>query len=330
MQSSEQPTRRSFLVGGAAALGLLALDPHLPAAIAEEPSSARAAPWWLVKYPERSRVVETHSAKVLRGTAVDSFFLRQMVDQSIMSLTGAGDPDAAWRAILGESRRILLKFNSVGASIVRTNDPLAELLVRAISDAGYDRDGIGLVEVSRHLREELGTAELPTGWRGKVAVGNQEEELAAYVSWSDAIINVPLLKTHQIAGMSCSLINLSHAIIRRPALYHADGCAPFVGQIISSPDVTKRLKLCLVNALRTVVDRGPDARPEDVAPTARLLLGYDPVAIDAVAVSILAAERRTRGLPSTIAVPHLDSAEAMGLGRAQSTGIDRLTQVVSG
>lgn len=333
-----QPSRREFIRIGAAAVGALAIGSAVAEDAATQPalSSAPAAtlapgviPWWIERYPERSRVVDTYSPRLLRGTTVDPFFLQQTVNSAVMTLTGAADPDAAWRRILGDAERIVLKFNSVGAEALRINDPLAVAIVRELREAGYDPGKIALVEASPHLRTELETAEVPQGWSGRIRFGEHEEELAAYVTWADAIIDVPLLKTHQIAGMSCCLKNLSHAVIRRPALYHADSCSPFVAQIVSQEELRDRLKLCLVNAMRMVIDRGPDARPEDIVLSSRLLAGFDPVAVDSVGLSLLSSERRARGLASEIPVPYLVAADQLGLGRAASAQIERLSQVLN-
>lgn len=326
-QQDTHPSRRQFFRLGAAAMGALAVG----SAIGDDldPPIFDGGPWWIERFPERSRVVDAHCPRLLRGTTVDPFFLQQTVNSSVMTLTGAADPEAAWRKILGDAERIVLKFNSVGATSLRINDPLAVALVRELRQAGYDPAKVALVEASAHLQSELGTAVTPQGWSGRIRFGSHEEELAAYVSWADAIIDVPLLKTHQIAGMSCSLINLSHAVIRRPALYHADKCSPFVAQIVSQKEIRDRLKLCMVNALRIVVDRGPDAKPNDIAVSSRLLVAFDPVAVDSVGLSLLSGERRSRGLSTEIDVPYLIAAEQLGLGRANSSLIERLTQTVT-
>ena len=54
------------------------------------------------------------------------------------------------------------------------------------------------------------------------------------------------------------------------------------------------------------------------------MLGFDPLAVDTVGLSILALERRRLGLPGGLAVRYLDSAAAMELGRWRRGDIDRL------
>lgn len=323
-----RPTRRELLCTAAAAsLGSLRLgaqDAPPPVETQTAPPIRLSTPWWLAEEPQRSRVVDIRSDKVLHGTSVDSLELEAMLRRAITALTRARTHEEAWRKILGDARRIVVKFNSVGAEVIRTTDALARVLVSELGGAGYPPERVTLVEVSRYIWHELRTAEPPMGWGSAIAVGDRAEPLANYLLEADAIINVPFLKTHQIAGMSGSLKNLSHAVIRHPGRYHSDGCAPFVGQVVGSAEVASRLKLNVTNALRIVVDRGPDAREEDLVDCGGLIVGYDPVAVDSIGLGLLSVERRRKGLPGTMRVPHLLAAGDDGVGRWRPSDIDRI------
>jgi len=323
-------TRRQVLGAAAAAMGLMgersaAQDGRVIAqgdpGVGELPRIP--PPWWMERLGPRSRVVEVHSQKVLQHSIVDPLVLRQMLTQGVRTLTGTLSPQAAWRELLGDARRIVLKFNSVGANVLSTTDPMARAIVEALEVAGYDVGAVGLVEAPSYLPSRLGTRLPAGGWGEPIQVGGQLEPLAAYVYEADAIINVAFLKTHQIAGLSGCLKNLSHAVIRHPARYHANWCSPYVAQVVGSEAVSSRLRLNLVNALRVVVDRGPDANPEDVVDYRGLLLGVDPVAVDRVGLSVLTAERARLGLVQDLRVPSLTDAARMGLGRVRPEGIER-------
>lgn len=330
-----QPTRRELLTAAAAAtLGLFA-DSHRGRAQSSQPATSPArslnagrVPWWREGGgpcpPGRSRVVDIRSSGVLHASVVDQVTLGEMLDQGIQNLTGAATVERGWQVVLGSAERIVLKFNAVGAPVIKTNDALARVLVERIAGAGYSSDKIALAEVPHFVAQELGTSEVVRGWGAAVEVGGTPEPLAQYLYDADALINVAFLKTHQIAGMSGCMKNLSHALIRHPARYHGNGCSPYVGQVVGSDEVSSRLKLNLVNAIRLVVKGGPDAREEDIVPWGGLLLGFDPLAIDTVGLSILAAERRRLGLTSGLEVRYLSSAAKMGLGRWQPADIDRI------
>ena len=201
---------------------------------------------------------------------------------------------------------------------------LAASLVTSILDAGYDRHGIVLAEAPSRGLLELGVGTASPDWGAPIPVGTNMEPLARYVLDADAIIDVPFLKTHRIAGMSGCMKNLSHAVIRHPALYHGGGCAPYVGQVISHQAVSSRLRLCVVDALRLVIRNGPDASPDDLLDHGGILLGFDPVAVDTVGLALLGLRRRLAGIDKPLSVPSLSSAATLGAGRAVAHNIEQV------
>ena len=57
-----------------------------------------------------------------------------------------------------------------------------------------------------------------------MAGGGPRDRLAGVLDQVTAIVNVPFLKTHNLAGMTCCLKNLSHALVKHPAQFHTGGC----------------------------------------------------------------------------------------------------------
>lgn len=330
--AAQRPTRRALIrAAGGAAIGWLATpalgSPHVQdqgGPPEEAAAAADATPWWLGADHPVSRVVEVRAERALRGDSVDPHVLRNMIDRAVKLLSRAASPEQGWRAILRGAKRIVIKFNAVASAVIGTNDVFAAALVDRLANAGCDPEAITTVELSNDTVLRLGTRAATRGWGGSIPVGGSAEQLAAYFLDADAVINVPLLKTHQIAGMSCCMKNISHAVIRRPARYHANGCSPYVGQVISAPEVRNRLRIHLVNALRVVVDRGPEAHASDVANWGGVLAGFDPVAVDHVGRSILEVQRRERNLDAHLEVPYLRAAGDSGLGRWRPSEIERV------
>ncbi len=339
------PSRRDVLRAAAAAAalgvlpsGLIAATQDAPASqtrsepatrpangsATTRPSQTDGTPWWMGPAFPRSRVVDVRGAAIGDRDAMDEPALAEMVTMGLVTLTGTKTPTAAWRAILGRSSRLLIKFNHVGAEKLATNSPLARVLVESLTEAGYKTSDIVLVEVEKQVQHALGVAAPPTGWGQKIPVGDGEEELAEYLLWAEAVINVPLIKTHRIAGMSGALKNLSHALIRHPARYHANQCSPYVAQIVGHKAVNGRLKLNVANALRTVARGGPEAGMDNVVTANRLLMGFDPLAVDAVAYELLLAQRRSLGALAAFDVPYMVSAAELGVGRLAAHQVERV------
>jgi len=335
-----RPSRRSVLKAAAvAAAGWLGQRLWGQSRPSSRPASAPASrpalrpvptPWWLREDRGRARVVDVRSAAALTDSLPDPVTVEELLDQGILYLTEAETLPEAWRAALGNARNVVIKFNSVGAQALATNDALARAIVARLRLAGYPREAITLVEAPHYLYDQLGVRRPVSGWGKSISVSGQVQPLARYFLEADAVINVPLLKTHQIAGMSCCMKNLSHAIIRHPARCHANGCSPYVGQVIGHPEVSRRIKLHVVNALRVVFNRGPDATPEDIGDYGGLLLGFDPLAIDLVGRSILGMERRQRNMSAWFAVPSMDTAAEMGVGRWRPAEIERIALELAG
>ncbi len=233
----------------------------------------------------------------------------------LREMVGARTAGDAWRTILGPAQRIVLKFNHVGAGVLGTNEPLARALIESLGGADYALNGIAAVEAPETLPAELGLRVPEAGWGAPIPVGDGVDALAAYLYESDALINVSLLKTHQIAGMSGALKNLSHGLIRHPARYHGHKCSPYVGQVVGNKEVSSRLKINIVNALRLVVRNGPDAARGDVVDCGTLLMAFDPVAVDTVGHELLLSKRHSAGLTDGVDVPYLTAAAEWGVGR---------------
>lgn len=283
-----------------------------------------AQPWWVEEFPGRSLVVDIRSGAAVQAGRVDRGVLGRMLDQGVAALADTGLATQAWRRILGRAERIALKFNAVGAEVVRTNDVLADAILSSLESAGYSSRSVCVVEAMEQDRPGA-LRTVRTGWGPPIVLDGQEEPLAAWLHDADALISVGTLKTHPIAGISGCMKNVSHAVVRRPARYHRNGCSPYVGVIVGSQPVRSRLKLNILSALRVVLDKGPDAEPGDVHDYGALLLGFDPVAVDAIGLDILAGERRRVGLRSDIDVPYLVSAAALNVGRAAPEAVGRLT-----
>lgn len=324
------PSRRDVLRAAAGvALGTIAgaasgQEPEPASRPAPAASSSDSRPWWLgPRYP-RSRVVEIQDARVLVDGRADDVILADLIDLGLRVLTGLPTATEALQHILGPARRIAVKFNHVDAEQIGTNEAVARALAAALATAGYGPDTLMLVEAPSGLAGELNKASPPSGWGPAIRVGGRLEELANWVYESDAIINVPFLKAHTIAGMSGAMKNISYAAIRHPARYHDSGCSPYIGEVIANKELSSRLKLTIVTALRVLVDPGCREKPSTLADVGRLLFGFDPVALDTVGLEVLLRLRRDLGITSRLQAPSVAAAGELGAGRCAAYGIDRL------
>jgi hypothetical protein len=267
----------------------------------------------------KSTVVHLQAREVLAGTKVHPSLAGELVEEAIKTLTRKEKSADAWHALLPADGILAIKFNHVGAETIGTTVPFGLQLVHSLGRAGFAPDRIMLIEAPPELTRLAATRPQVHGWSGPpVSFGSGAEELAAWLKEVTAIINVPFLKTHNIAGMTGCLKNLSHALIRRPGRYHANGCAPFIGDIVALPQIRSKARIHIINALQAVMDGGPEARLENMWAHHGVIVSTDPVAADSIGLEILNERRQLAKLApigdQTGRVPHLHAAARRGVG----------------
>jgi len=316
-------TRRGFLAGaGTVAAAGLAAPGFLSRCLGQTPADTPTDP-----AGDMSTVVGVRSDHVARGRIVHPGLLRDMLRIGLKAVTGHTNEKEAWHSILSPDDVIGLKFNQSGAAGLGTTPPMAETLVSSLTDSGWNSGRIVLIEVPYELNEKLGTIPPRRDWLpGEVSFGDAQDRLSGLLAQVTAIVNVPFLKQHNIAGMTGCLKNLSHALVKHPARFHGNKCSPYVGDIVALPQIRDKLRLHVVNALRIVTDKGPDARDSYIVDQNEILLGLDPVAVDSIGLEILNRVRLKQGMGKIEdhqgEVAHLPAAGARGLGRHERHQID--------
>lgn len=304
-------TRRAFMAKGSA----LALGAAVGAGASVQRARGRQE-----AQESRVKVVRVRSDEVLRGDRIDRRALEQMLAKCLTAVTGQPDSSAAWHSLLRTDDVVGLKFNQSAANALATTPAMAGTLIASLLEAGFSREQLVPIEVPSAFYRDTGTTPPVRTWSAQeVSFGSGQDRLAGWLDQVSALINVPFLKTHNIAGITCCLKNLSHAVVKHPARFHDNHCSPYIADIVALPEVRDKLRLHLVNALRTVFDGGPDAREGSIAGAGRLLAGTDPVAVDALALEEINQERKERGLKPILRrkggpMGYLDRAAELGLG----------------
>lgn len=275
----------------------------------------------------RSRVVQVRSSQVVNGPTVHRILLGEMVDAALRAITQLESVVEAWRSILKPDDVIGIKLNRSGQGVIGTSASFADVLVTSLVGAGWQPDQIVVIEAPPSAQLMYATAAPAAGWvRSETDFGSGSDQMASVLNQVTALIDVPFLKTHNIAGMTCALKNLSHGLIKHPARYHDHGCSPYIADIVASEPIRSKLRLCLVDALRIVFDGGPEAAEGVISDDGIILASIDPVAVDAVAVGLLGKVRFRQGLGQIVRSPedldYLAAAHRRGLGIALTHGIE--------
>lgn len=325
-------SRRSFLarsITGAAALGVAGLG-----AMGE----ARAV-------AAKSRVVLARDP-LLRGAGsaidsghVDAHRLQTLLDKAMQSLFNLAATHenciAAWRRIAGET--VSLKVNTLGGRGISTSVELVDAVCERLQQAGVAARNITVWDRDTEEMERAGF-HIAVGGDGVQCYGTDrvgyEDELSAWGSVgsrfakiltraSGVLINLPVLKDHDGAGVTIALKNM-YGTIHNPNKYHPNGCDPYVADLNMLPEIRSRMKLVICDATTAMYEGGPGFKPEHSWKFNGLLVAQDAVALDFTGWQTIERKRAEMGLktleaeqraPRYIATA-ADSEHALGHGDA--------------
>ncbi len=274
----------------------------------------------------------------------------EMVNRGIMALSGAGNTGDAWSGFFDPSDVIGMKINAISFKGL-ANTPLAShypVLTSAIvsscamagmqekqfviwdrSDAelvnlGYtpsnDPGGLRIFGTYRHHRKADGIGFHPEQY----PVGKKSTRLSRILTdICTAMINVPVIKPHTLAGITSSLKN-HYGTIDNPSSFHLSACTdPGIPEINAIPGIRKKERLVICNALLAIYRGGIDWKPSNTWGYGGIILGTDPVAVDRICLEILNEKRLQEGMHKIDnRSRHIRLSEQLGIGVADLDRID--------
>ncbi len=279
---------------------------------------------------KKSVVVRTQSDFVANASEIRTKVMVEMFDSALIRLANTDTVAAAWGQYLRGDDVVALKFNPHGERDFGTARPFARMIVESLLRSGWSAEQIVLVDAPSGIEQQFGTRSRQFGWSAAATdFGRARDRLAAFLEQVTAIVNIPYLKNDNIMGLSGCLKNITYRLVKHPARLHSNGCSPFLADILALPEVSGKLRLNIMNALRIAYHGGPLVTPHYVESAGLLLMGRDPIAVDAVALGTLNAARRKAGLaPIPLDEEHLPAlidAAGKGLGHVNFRMIERLT-----
>jgi hypothetical protein len=213
----------------------------------------------------KTRVVLVRNKDVLDdGNQPRADVLNEMFDEAVVALTGESDAAAAWKTMVRPDDVVGVKTNVW--SYLRTPPSLEEGIERRLIGAGVKKDNISIDD---------------RGVLGDPVFRN-----------ATALINARPLRTHNWSGVGTLLKNYI-MFVNQPSAYHPDTCAD-LAKLWKLPIVAGKTRLNILVALTPQFHGvGPhNFNPKYTWAYNGLLVGFDPVAVDATGVRILAAKRK--------------------------------------
>jgi len=240
--------------------------------------------------------------------------MRTLLDRAMQALFSRDNAIDAWKKIVRPGERVSLKVNTLGGRGISTNVQLVEAVCERLQQAGikasdilvWDRDSAELEHAGFHLA--IGGERVQCYGTDRVGY---EDDLSAYGSVgsrlskilterTDVLINLPVLKDHDGAGVTLSLKNL-YGAIHNPNKYHPNGCNPYVADLNMLPEIRGRMRLTICDATTALYEGGPGYKPEHSWNCNALLVSADPVALDHTGWQMIERKRAEKGLKTLAA-----------------------------
>lgn len=224
--------------------------------------------------------------------------LVKMLDAGIAELTGLTDASQAWRALFDAGEKVAIKVNCISrytstvslamAVAGRLHEvvgiPLEHVVIYDRSDYELERAGYTLNVDGPGVRC-YGTRE----YAGEYVVNKRATSFSDILLACDALINIPIPKEHETAGVSVAMKN-HYGTINNPGLMHGGHCDPYIPELNAAPAIRNRARLIIGDALRMCPYDWNRAVEENT-----LLFAFDPVAHDAIARQLMIARREADG-----------------------------------
>jgi len=323
-------------------------------------------------YPGRVCAVENPAVLVAGKYQAEQ--VQKMMRRGMMELTGADGWADAWRQFFEPGDVVGIKVNPVGQPLVISDATVLHEIIAGLEAAGVKRQDIIVYDRYRKQFYSGGFDKwLPEGVRNSWAAedaDNIQQDIAGYdpdhymdmaltmpgysvdnltarrsyaaqfiTKQVNKLINLPVLKDHQSAGITMCLKNLSHGLVNNVNRSHSspslNACNAFIPAVVAMPVIRNKVVLNILDGVKGLYNGGPGGRPEFVWEHHTIYFSTDPVALDHIGWEVIDAKRESAGLkklvesqPDKVSTfvhrqpEHVEIAGALGLGVWDRSKID--------
>ncbi|HSB51264.1 MAG TPA: DUF362 domain-containing protein [Dissulfurispiraceae bacterium] len=213
---------------------------------------------------QRPRVVVIRNRSVLGpGGEIDGRVLQSMLDDAVQSLLDQKGPLKGWHTLFTKTDVVGVKSNVW--RFLPTPNEMEQAIRRRLLDVGIPDNAIAV--------DDRGVLDNPV------------------FAKATALINVRPVRTHHWSGVGTCLKNYI-MFVPTPSAYHGEACSD-LGKIWTLPHVKGKTRLNILVALTPqFYGRGPHSFDRRYLwPYKGIIVGTDPVAVDAVGAELLRLKR---------------------------------------
>jgi uncharacterized protein (DUF362 family) len=268
----------------------------------------------------KSKVVIARDASLHgAGAQPDEQRVLNLLDKAMSAYTGQEKPVEAWKSIIPANilagKTIGLKVNGLGGRGISTHAALTLAVAERLQQAGvragniliWERDARSLAACGMTVNSDASRVRCYGSDVGgyedeQVQCGAARIRLAKILTRECAmVINLPILKDHEMAGITFSMKNM-YGVVDRPFELHGDNCNPGVADVNAIPMVREKVWFTIGDAISSVYDGGPGFHPERLWYPNALVVGEDRVALDHTAWQMIERKRAEAGVQPLEAV----------------------------
>ena len=253
------------------------------------------------------------------GTQPDEQKVLDLLDKAMAAYTGREKPIEMWKSIIPADilagKTIGLKVNGLGGRGISTHAALTLAVAERLQQAGvragnilvWDRGARDIAACGMTVNTDASRVRVYGNDVGgyeeePVACGSVQIRLAKILTRECAmVINLPILKDHEMAGITFSMKNM-YGVVDKPFLLHGNKCNPSVADVNVIPIVRQKVCFTIGDAISSVYDGGPGFKPERLWYPNALVIGEDRVAVDHTAWQMIERKRAEVGVPTLEAV----------------------------
>jgi uncharacterized protein (DUF362 family) len=361
--------RREFFAASLAAAGAACSQKLEESASKARPAASGSKLGIPGPYPGRVVAIE-HPGSIVENV-FQAEPIEQMVDRGMMELTHAESPVEAWREFFEPGDVVGIKLNPVGGPEVISSPELTRAVIAGLESAGvkrrdiiaYDRyrdqfhnvgfpswlpDGVRMMHASeKYLEVQMDMdgydrdvfMEMPLvhpEYRAKYDLSDSHVRRSYVCNFLtkevNKVVNLPILKHHQSAGVTLALKNLSHGFVNNVNRSHAsttaNACGIFIPAVVDLPIFREKVVLNILDGVKAAYHGGPGSTVRHYAWEHRTMyFATDPVALDHIGWKAIDEKRVEVGrLPIALMKPdehsnwlngqveHIELAGNFGLG----------------
>jgi uncharacterized protein (DUF362 family) len=258
------------------------------------------------------RVVSLTDHKVFGTHGPQEARVKRLVQRSLAKLFDVKDYREAYRELFSPKDIVAIKLNCLAGPGLSSSPSVVDALVAGLKAIGVEPRNIYIWERTSQELQEAGFAINRYADNRPRCLGNDEAGFARNIEFSGeigslftnilarratALINVPVLKDHDLSGVGCGMKNM-YGAIHNPNRYHENNCDPYVADVSNHPFVKDKLKLVVADAMTAQYQGGPAKVVSHQWRESRIMAATDPVAMDRIAQKILEEKRAQKGMAS--------------------------------